>query len=137
MRLFQSVMVAVILANVSGTLLAEEKAPSATSPDKKRVAKGDGKAIVVTENQKVVLKFLGHTSPVTSLVFAPDGKSIASTDKTGRVNLIEAATGKQLFTFTSILGANTISFSADGKTLEVKSPTVTKEYDSATGKEKK
>ena len=137
MRSFQSVMVAVILATVSGQLLAEEKAPSATSPDKKRVATGDGKAIVVTENQKIVLKFVGHTSPVTSLVFAPDGKSIASTDKTGTVNLLDVVNGRQLFTFTSILGANTISFSADGKTLEVKSPTVTKEYDSATGTEKK
>ena len=137
MRLFLSVMVVVVLANVSGPLRAEEQAPSATSPDKKRVAKADGKAIVVSENQKVVLKFLGHTSAVTALVFSPDGKSIASTDKTGKVNLMDAATGRQLLTFTSLIGANKISFSADGRTLEVKSPTVTKEYDPATGTEKK
>ena len=126
-------MIVIILAFTPGQLWAE--APSATSPDGRRVATADDKTVVMKENQKVVFKTEFHKSAITAVAFSPDGKQLVSTDKDGKLNLMDAATGKQLLSLTTVVGANKVSFSADGRTLEVKSPTVTKKYDPATGKE--
>jgi WD40 repeat protein len=133
MRILLAVMVAT-LACGSGQLGAE--APSATSPDGKRVAEATGKTVIVSEMQKIVMKIAGHTSPITALAYSPDGKMLVSADKTGKVSLLDSATGKLLRTLDTVAGANKLAFSADGGTLEVKSPTATKKYNPATGAEK-
>lgn len=134
MRIFFSMIVAIVLACGSDQLLAE--APSAKSPDGKRVATADDKTLVVSENQKIVFKTLVHESAITAVAFSPDGKQLVSVDKDGKLNLMDAATGKLVLTLTSIAGAGTLSFSANGRILEVKSPTATKKYDPTTGAEK-
>ena len=134
MHFLLSMIVAASLACGSGQVRAE--APTAKSPDGKRIASADDKTVTVSENQRVVMKILAHKAAVTAVAFSPDGKLLVSADKDGKVNLMDAATGKQLRTFDSVAGANKIAFSADGRVLEVKSPTVTKKYDPATGAEK-
>ena len=135
MRISLPMIVVVILISGPSQLWAE--APSATSPDGKRVASADDKTLTMTENQKLVWKTLAHKSAITAVAFSPDGKRLVSADKDGKLNMMDAATGKQLLSLSTLVGANKVSFSADGRTLEVKSPTVTKKYDTATGKEQK
>lgn len=134
MRILLPMIVAVVLVFGSSRLWAE--APSAKSPDRKRFAEANDKTLIVSADQKIVFKTLTHKSAITALAFSPDGKMLASADKDGKVNLLDAATGKLVLTLTSVAGADTLSFSADDGTLEVKSPTATKKYATATGAEK-
>ena len=133
MRILLPVIVAIVFCG-SGRLWAE--APSAKSPDGKRVATTDDKTLIVSADQKIVFKTLVHKSAITALAFSPDGKQLASVDKDGKLNLMDATTGKLVLTLTSVAGADTLSFSANGGVLEVKTPTATKKYDTATGAEK-
>jgi WD40 repeat protein len=112
------------------------EAPSAKSPDGKRFAQANDKTLVVSADQRIVFKTLAHDAAITALAFSPDGKLLASADKDGKVNLLDAATGKLVLTVKSISGANKLAFSANGRVLEVKSPTATKQYDPMTGREK-
>jgi WD40 repeat protein len=66
--------------------------------------------------------------------YSPDGKTLASLDKDGTLNLLDAATGKQIRTFSTGLGGD-LSYSQDGKTLTIKGKKNTKKFDVATGKE--
>ena len=134
MRILLPMIVAAFLVFAPARLWAE--APSAKSPDGKLVATADDKTLIVSANQKILFKTLSHESAITAIAFSPDGKQLASVDKDGKLNLMDAATGKLVLTLTSVAGADKLAFSADGRILEVKTPTVTKKYDPATGAEK-
>jgi WD40 repeat protein len=60
----------------------------------------------------------GHTGPVTSVVFSPDGRLLASGSHDGCAKLWEAATGRRVADCTSHTGEVTsIVFSPDGRLL--------------------
>ena len=64
----------------------------------------------------------GHTGPVTSVAFSPDGKTLASGSNNCTIKLWEVATRKELATIESRPGyvlwqVHSVAFSLDGKTL--------------------
>ena len=61
----------------------------------------------------------GHTDPVDSVAFSPDGKTLASGSDDDTVRLWDVATGQQIGSpLTGHTGAVTsVAFSPDGKTL--------------------
>jgi WD40 repeat protein len=71
---------------------------------------------VTTGKAHVTLK--GHASPVVSITFTPDGKTLASGDQTGTVKLWEVAAGKERASFQANTNAiDSLTFSPDSKTL--------------------
>jgi WD40 repeat protein len=71
---------------------------------------------------RVGTRRLHHSGAVTNVVFAPDGKSLASSGNDGLVRLWETATGKEIGRFEAYTGdslgyAHALAFSPDGKTL--------------------
>ena len=62
----------------------------------------------------------GHTADVWSVIFSPDGKTLASGSTDKSVMLWNTETGKRIGTFQAKVGViNTLSYSPDGKMLAV------------------
>ena len=59
----------------------------------------------------------GHTGGVTSAVFSPDGRDLASVSDDHTIRVWEAKSGQEISRFTYDQGANVAAFSPDGKTL--------------------
>jgi len=88
---------------------------------------------VATGREKAFLK--GHTGPVNSVAFGPDGRILASGSFDNTIRLWDVATGKNTATMKAVpkisvtvngsstvgvaVSANSIAFSPDGKTLAV------------------
>jgi WD40 repeat protein len=69
-----------------------------------------------TGHEKATLK--GHTLPVTSLAFSPDGKILASGSFDEKVQLWDVTTGKKLATIKGpSSGVRFVAFTAEGRTL--------------------
>src|SRR5262245_51348573 len=104
-RLQLAVLVA--LALFAGQGRAQQKI-SARSPDQKRVASADGKVVQIkdTDTGKVLLSIRAHRADVTALAYAPDGKTLASADKDGKVCLFDTATGRDLRSLKADAGTN-------------------------------
>jgi WD40 repeat protein len=134
-RLFLAVAVA--LALVAGQVRAQQQSVTAKSPDGKRIAEANGKAIEIKDAQtnKVLIKVLAHTVDVTALAYAPDGKVLASADKDGKVNFIDIATGRLTRTLKANASVSKLAFSPDGKKIEADAPTGKRTFEVATGKE--
>ncbi len=87
----------------------------------------------------------GHADAVNAIAFSPDGKLLASGDFVGPIRLWDAATGKELATFTdegpredvpSVAGAWSLAFSPNGKQLASSSPRRVMLWDVPTGKQR-
>jgi RNA polymerase sigma factor (sigma-70 family) len=123
------------------------------SPDGKTLASGSGALLdparpwdrrdagevrlwdVATGTEKSTLK--GHTVPVLSVAYSPDGKTLASSSHDNTIKLWDATTGKELATLKGHTAwVIVVVFGRDGKTLASGSHDNTiKLWDAATGKE--
>jgi serine/threonine protein kinase len=128
----------------TGKLLADLKADLkgdhfrfhcvAFSPDGKRVLAGGGDwdtagtsqvAIWDAESKQQVNKLVGHSQPILSICYSPDGKTIATGSVDGTARLWDADSGKHLKTLTltplsprhSAGWVEGLAFAADSKTL--------------------
>jgi WD40 repeat protein len=78
----------------------------------------------------------GHTEPVRSVAFSPDGKTVASGSEDRTIKLWEVATGKERATLKGhIEEVSSVAFSPDGKTLASGGKDI-ELWDVATGKER-
>jgi WD40 repeat protein len=112
-------------------------APSATSPDKRRMVTAAKNIITVTDSQtgKAVIRIQAHTEDVVSVGYGPDGKMLASGDNGGALNVFDAATGKTIRKLeTKLKGDGKLAFSPDGKSLTWTVGKNAKTLDIATGK---
>jgi len=94
------------------------------------------------ETGKVLRTFTGHSGPVYSVAFAPEGRSALSSSEDRTLKLWELATGKELRTFTPAPGlalahtARSVAFLPDGRTaLSGGAEGELKLWEVATGKE--
>src|SRR5262249_10599262 len=119
---------------------ARADAPTADSPDKKLIARAEGKAVILVDaaTQRIVAKMLGHTGNVRARAFSPDGKLLAPGADAKAVAVWDGATGRQLRRFVVADPVKKVSFSQDGKTLTVEDAAGKKtNFDLATGQEVK
>src|SRR5262249_58697743 len=78
-----------------------------------------------TRTAKQLLLIAGHEGSITCLALSRDGTTIASADDRGRIHLWEAASGRQRLRIEipkgqddrDWVGANSVAFLPDGKTL--------------------
>ena len=91
----------------------------AVSPDGKLVATGEGKAIEVKDaaTKQILMKMLGHTDKVTSLVYTPDGRMLISGSADKSLAVWDAPTGRQVRRI--IVGVTVAGVESDGKTVTV------------------
>ena len=59
----------------------------------------------------------GHTGPVNSVAFSPDGQVLASGSSDGTIGLWDAATGSHIRVLGHPWGVSSVAFSPDGQTL--------------------
>src|SRR5262249_4748996 len=88
-----------------------------------------------TANGRELFTILGHGEPVTTLVFSPDGKFLATASADHTARLWDAVTGREVRVFKGHVGTVTaVAFSPDGKLLATGSGDKTARlWDVATG----
>jgi WD40 repeat protein len=135
-RLHSVLAVAVVGLGFLVSPAAAQQAISAKSPGGDRVASASKTVIEVFDQKtnKVLMKVRAHKADIQALIYAPDGKLLASADKDGVVNMLDAATGKMIWTAKALPGVNVLSFSADGKKVTAKAPGGSQTFSVATGK---
>jgi WD40 repeat protein len=92
----------------------------------------------VAKGRKLV-SFKGHQGRVQAIAISPDGKTVASGDRSGEIKVFEAATGKEKITLKPRFGGEmflALKFSADGTTLTSASQISVTNWDLGTGKDK-
>ncbi len=99
----------------------ERLKPLAFSPDGGRLAVGAGRDIILWEvasHQRIAVP-KGHSDLVNFLIFAPDGKTLASGADDGRVKLwdVTSAEPREMTALSAGFRVNGLAFSLDGKTL--------------------
>ena len=70
------------------------------------------------ETEKEITSIIGHQNWVRSIMFSPDGKTLASASRDSTIKLWNVGTGKEI---TSLTGhqalVSSVAYSSDGKTL--------------------
>jgi WD40 repeat protein len=90
------------------------------SPEEHMLAIGDNEGAVTvwdTEAKVRRLTLSGHRAAVSSVVFLPDAKTLASASRDGSVRLWNLATGQSIAEFQHSDGVQSVAVSKDGKTL--------------------
>jgi WD40 repeat protein len=119
----------------------------AVAPDGKRFASAgeDGSLRFWESNGKAVLSATQQKGPIDGLSFSRDGRQLASVNRDGILQVLDAATGKKMYGFTDPVvfpspaerqrGNSAVSYSPDNKLLAIKnSMTSLKVLDAASGK---
>jgi len=84
---------------------------------------------------KLIRRLTGHQAGISSLAFAPDGKTLASGSHDHTIRLWQVATGKEVHRIDGLEGrVNSVAFAPDGKTLASALGEI-RLWDAATGKE--
>ena len=110
------------------------------SPDSKKIVMPDGEVVRIWETQsgKELLKLEGHTTPVLSALFSPDGKKVVTAGEDAIVRIWDAESGKELLTLEEHIESVRIAvFSPDGTKLVTtsKEDKIVRIWDIVSGKE--
>ncbi|MFE9141865.1 helix-turn-helix domain-containing protein [Streptomyces tubercidicus] len=93
----------------------------AFSPDGRTVVGSGGTTAKVrlwdTSTGKARTTLLSHSADVKSVMFSPDGHTLATGEDNGRVRLWDTATGKTHTTLAGSSDTRSVAFSPDGRTL--------------------
>ena len=109
----------------------------AYSPDGTRLAVSGSIGIWIYDANTLdeVALFTGHTEPVNSVAYSPDGKTLVSGSEDYTIRLWDARTGQLLHTLEEHTGGvNSVAFSPDGKMLaSASNDTTARSWDTNTG----
>jgi WD40 repeat protein len=110
------------LVMVVGLARAPAQGPkevTATSPDRKLLARAKGPTVEVRElaSRRLISSIRAHRTDVTSLNISPDSKRLVSADGAGMVCMMDLANGRLLWQYRGAVGVQIITFSNDGTKL--------------------
>ncbi len=112
-EIYRTSLGTIVLCCIALVVVCAQRAPqtsTSTASESQEAATSPSPSELVSQT--------GHSGPVHSVAFSPDGKTLASGSEDHTVNLWEVSTGKLLRTLEGHSDVvNSVAFSPDGKTL--------------------